>query len=45
MLEHALKYEQLGWSVIQLKARDKVPCRDWKEFQSRRATPNEISNW
>lgn len=45
MLETALEYEQRGWSVIQLKTRDKAPRFDWQEFQSRRATPDEIKQW
>ena len=45
MLETALEYEKRGWSVIQLKSRDKAPRIDWQEFQSRCATPDEIKQW
>ena len=44
-LKQALEYEKLGWSVVQLKARSKIPHREWKHLQQRRATPDEIRRW
>ena len=34
----------LGWSVIPCR-RDKRPCLSWKQFQSRKPTPEEIRSW
>ena len=34
----------LGWSVIPCR-RDKRPCLSWKQFQSRKPTPEEIQSW
>jgi len=46
MLEHALEYARLGWSVIPLRRRDKKPAiASWKEYQERRATEDEIRSW
>lgn len=44
-LDIALRYASMGISVIPLKARDKRPIGSWKEFQTRRATPEEIHSW
>lgn len=43
--EAALKYLQLGWSVIPMNAQSKRPYVKWKEFQSRLATLAELENW
>lgn len=46
ILEAALKHERLGHSVIPLRPRDKRPLLpSWKEYQERRATPDEIRSW
>lgn len=45
MLTAALRYAALGRSVIPLLARDKRPAIKWQEFQSRRATEEEIRGW
>lgn len=45
MLSWALKYLDLKLSVIPLKPRGKDPLISWKEFQSRRATPEEVKEW
>lgn len=45
IFETAFEYERRGWSVIQLKKGDKAPRFDWQEFQSRRATPEELNQW
>lgn len=45
-LEAALLLESLGCSVIPLRERSKSPAiKSWKEFQERRATPDEIRDW
>jgi len=41
----ALEYEKRGWSVVQLKARSKVPRGEWKHLQQRRAKEDEIRRW
>ena len=43
--ECALAYAARGWSVIPIEARGKRPLAAWLEFQSRRATPEEIATW
>jgi len=43
-LSLALKYLQRGWSVIICGA-DKRPLINWKEYQTRMATPIELVKW
>ena len=44
-LDTALRFASMGLSVIPIKARDKKPLGPWKEFQTRRATEQEIRTW
>src|SRR5258708_33276549 len=39
------KYRQMGWSVIPLKANDKLPVNKWADYQKRHATDQEINEW
>ncbi len=41
--EAACSYLERGWSVIPL--RGKLPLFSWKDFQTRRATANEVASW
>lgn len=41
--EATLEYLTRGWSVIPLLG--KLPAVPWKEFQTRRATPEEVESW
>lgn len=41
----ALAYLGAGFSVIPTHRADKKPAAAWKEFQSRLATPEEVSRW
>lgn len=45
MLNFALKYLNLGLSVIPLKPCGKEPLISWAEFQKRRATEKEVREW
>ena len=45
MLNHALNYLKLGFSVIPLRPGSKEPLIVWKEFQSRKPTENEVREW
>lgn len=44
MLQYAFHYLSRGISVIPLKA-DKTPYASWKEYQTRRATEEEVREW
>jgi hypothetical protein len=44
LYEVAKYYSSLGWSVIPVNA-DKTPLVNWKEFQSRRPTREELQKW
>jgi len=43
--EHALAAAARGWSVIPLKPQTKLAAIKWEEFQTRRATNEEIEAW
>lgn len=43
LLQQALIYHKLGLSIIPLKG--KRPVLDWKEFQDRKASEEEIKTW
>lgn len=45
MLNAALDYERLGFSVIPLRPKEKTPLLPWTEYQKRRASPDEIRKW
>lgn len=46
ILTAALQYQRRGWSVIPLKYKSKEPAiGSWREFQTRRATVQEITGW
>jgi hypothetical protein len=44
MIEHAMAYLQKGFSIIPC-GKDKKPLLEWKEFQHRKATPEEVQGW
>ncbi len=44
VLEAALDYQAKGFSVIPVGS-DKKPLINWKEYQNKRATPEEIKEW
>jgi len=44
-LEYAQAYRKLGWSVIPIRPKDKLPLIKWGEFQKRIATEEEIKGW
>jgi len=41
----ALAYQRLGWSVIPLRPKTKIPKLPWQEFQDRRADEEEVRTW
>lgn len=45
LLEAALTYRSRGLSVIPLEPNSKIAAVRWKEFQTRRATEEEIKSW
>lgn len=45
ILSQALNYaEKLGWSIIPV-GKNKRPLIEWKQFQNKRATKEQISDW
>jgi hypothetical protein len=45
MLTSALKYADLGWSIIPIQPHDKKPYVEWKIFQEKRAKNGQIIEW
>lgn len=46
MLEIALKYLSLGWSIIPVKQGSKLPAiSSWLEYQKRQPTTEEVTKW
>jgi hypothetical protein len=45
ILEAARAYAGRGWSVVPVAPRGKRPLVAWREFQTRRAGPDEIAEW
>ena len=45
ILEEALNYSRLGFSIIPIVPKDKKPLIRWEEYQTRRATEDEIKGW
>lgn len=45
ILISALNYLSLGWSVIPLRPRSKEPLTKWTEFQTRKASVQEVIGW
>lgn len=45
MLNHALRYLALGFSVIPLRPNGKEPLIKWEEYQKRRPTEAEVRAW
>ncbi|MBT8362007.1 MAG: bifunctional DNA primase/polymerase [Deltaproteobacteria bacterium] len=44
-LAAALEYIEYGLSIIPLQPNDKKPLIDWKEYQERIASPEEVESW
>lgn len=45
LVEHAIAYAKLGWSVLPMQPDKKVPYIKWKPYQSKIATEDEIRQW
>ena len=45
VLNAALEYLDLGFSVVPVKRADKTTYIKWKEFQDRQPTPEEVERW
>ena len=45
VVDAALHYAGIGWSVIPIKPDQKVPYIRWKDFQTQRATEEQIKKW
>jgi hypothetical protein len=45
ILSHALQYAEAGYSVIPVNTNSKKPLIKWTPYQTKRATPEEITEW
>ncbi len=45
LVEEALGYLRMGFSVIPLISRDKRPEINWLEYQKRKPTEDEVRKW
>jgi hypothetical protein len=45
MIEQALAYLKLGWSVIPINPKNKTPKGSWREYQTERAAESRIRAW
>lgn len=45
ILEVAKEYLEKGYSIIPIKEGDKKPLVKWQEYQSRKATLDEVASW
>ncbi len=46
MIEHALKYQEMGFSVIPVTPKNKKPpLVEWKPYQTEKATREQIVDW
>lgn len=45
VLEAALKYRKLGWSVIPMKRADKRPHIKWKKYQTELPSEQDLQSW
>jgi hypothetical protein len=45
MIKEALDYVKAGYSIIPLNPRSKIPLVEWREFQTKRPTVDQVSNW
>jgi hypothetical protein len=43
--QYAMRYLQMGWSIIPLRISDKLPPIEWKVYQSRQPTEDEVTAW
>lgn len=45
MLRNALQYLKMGWSILPIKPNSKEPLIDWKDYQKRKLTEEELKKW
>lgn len=43
--EAALSYLRRGWSVVPIRPDGKMPLIKWAQYQTKRATPEEVDSW
>lgn len=45
LLDYALRYAELGWSIVPVPPRSKIPYVKWKAHQKIRPTHGQIQDW
>ncbi len=45
VLKYALHYHELGWSLIPLNRKTRLPVVGWKKYQKKRASLEQIEHW
>jgi hypothetical protein len=43
--KHIALYQKLGYSLIPINYKDKKPAIEWKPYQTRKPTPEELGAW
>lgn len=43
--DYAMRYLQMGWSIIPLRLSDKAPAIEWKEYQDVQPSEDEVRDW
>ena len=38
-------YRSLGWNSIPIKTMDKIPLIEWKAYEKKMASEEEVENW
>lgn len=45
LLNNALFYHSLGWSIVPIKSKSKIPLIEWRQYKNQIASEKEIIKW